>query len=109
MVTPRRMPSASTLLNNLAGQVGEGVGEPRRIIQRVGAGQAHAQFLGELLEADINVVEHFDVIAQKTDGLDEDGIVAVLFEAENLVFDRRAEPWASGHTLTLECEGPVFG
>src|SRR5580698_1600156 len=49
------------------------------------------------------------MIAEKTHGLNEDGTVAFLLEAENCVFNSRAKPRASRHALTLECESPVSG
>lgn len=64
--------------------------------------------LGELLELNVDVVEHFNVVAQEADRLDENARMALGFETQDCVFHRRADPRSTRHTLTLKSKDPIF-
>ena len=60
----------------LARQVGDGFGERDRGIQRGGPLQAEILFGGCFTEENVHVVENFDVIAEKADGLKQNRLRA---------------------------------
>ena len=45
--------------------------EQRRVVQRLGPPKTHSLLLGELLESNVDVVQHFNVITNKADRLNE--------------------------------------
>ena len=63
----------------------------------------------KILERDIDVVEHFDVIADEADGLDKKIFVTGGGKLLDHTFDRGTEPLSGAHSLTLEGEVPVSG
>ena len=77
------------------------------MIQRFCSPQAHSFTIGELFEDDVNVIKHFDVIAEKPNWLHEDAPISAALELKNGGFDSCAEPRASGHSLALKSEPPV--
>src|SRR5690348_5923139 len=87
-------------------QIGEHGCQQRRIIERFGAPQAHAFLFSKGLEADVDVVEDLDVIAQEPDGLNEYSTMTFLFQQCDGVLDSWSEPSSARHALALECEGP---
>src|SRR5260370_22818674 len=76
-------------------------------VQRLCPPHAQPFFFGKPLEDDVNVVENFDVITKKTNGLDEDSPIPAALEIKNRGFDGRAQPCASRHSLALKSESPV--
>src|SRR5439155_4972063 len=80
--------------------------QQRRIVQRLGAPEPHAFFFRELPEANVNVVQNFNVVAQKPDWLNKYPAIARLPEFQNRIFDRRPKPRAARHSLALKSELP---
>ena len=62
-----------------ANQIRQGRSQCLGAVQRFGSPQAHAFFFCELFEGYVDIVEHFDVIAQKSDGMQEDAAMAFGF------------------------------
>src|SRR5438094_7716385 len=77
-----------------------------RIVQRLGTPEPHAFFFRKLPEADINVVQNLNVVAQESDWLNKNSAIARLLQFQNRIFDRGAKPRAAGHSLALKGEPP---
>ena len=91
-----------------SGDIGESRGQQVRIIQRLGSPKTHAVLLGELLEANIDVVENFHVVAEKSYGLKKYPAMSFFFQAENRIFHAGPQPRSTGHALALKRKLPVF-
>src|SRR5438045_1628681 len=63
--------------------------------------------LGKLPEADINVVQHLDMVADKPNRLVKNPGVAFLLHLQDRVLDGGTEPGSARHPLALKSEGPV--
>src|SRR5580658_1200404 len=87
--------------------MGEGADEGGEIVEALRTEEGHAEVGGEVAEADVDVVEDLDVVAEEADGLDDDGFVAGGGEGGEGVFDGGADPGGSGDALGLEGEEPV--
>src|SRR5512147_3151453 len=87
--------------------VGHCLDEQRGIVQRLCPPQLHPVRFREFLECDVNIVEHFHVITDEPDWLDEHTLVLVLLKVNNNVFHGWTEPRTTAHTLALEGERPV--
>ena len=86
----------------------EGLGEERGVVEAFGAEEAQAEGARALGEGDVDVVEDLDVVAEETDGLEDDSGVAFGANGLERVFDSGADPGASGDALALEGEEPFF-
>src|ERR1035437_7063083 len=84
----------------------QGGREQRRVVEAFGTVEAQAERAGGLSERDVDVVEDLDVVAEKTDGLQDDSRVAFVANCLQRVLDRGADPRASGDSLALEGEEP---
>src|SRR5262249_59686942 len=86
------------------GQIRQGGDESRRSVQRLRAPQAQLLFIRKALEADIDVVEHLDVIADKANRSYHHALVPVLFQFEHGALHRWSQPATAGHALALKSE-----
>src|SRR6266481_2581324 len=93
-------------LKRCCGQVGKCGDELGRAIQRFGTPKLHSQFLAVLLEENIDVIKYFDVVAYETNRLHEKAGVSCRLQGCDGVLNCGPDPWASGHSLTLEGEVP---
>jgi len=66
--------------------------ESRMIIRAACANQIHSQISGDLLRIDIEIVKHFDVVADEADGRDDDLFVAIRGMVPNGLANLRLEP-----------------
>ena len=93
----------------LPGQVFERRRQERRVVERLRAHHFQANAGREIAEADVDVVEDLDVVAEEADGLDHDRGMALLAKRGQRVLYRGADPGSARHALTLEGEKPVGG
>jgi hypothetical protein len=91
-----------------ADDVEEGLGEERGVVEAGRSVEAEAEGAGALGEGDVDVVEDFDVVREKADGLEDDCGVAFGGDGGEGVFHGGADPGAPGDTLALEGEEPFF-
>ena len=64
---------------------------------------------GKFLKSNIDVVQHFHVIAKKSHRLHKDSQVPLSLQPKHGVFHRRPKPRSARHSLTLESKTPVIG
>src|SRR5437870_9202777 len=103
---PNASPPALQACQPFACKISQCRDQQRRIVQRLGAPEPHAFFFRELPEANVNVVQNFNVVAQKPDWLNKYPAIARLPEFQNRIFDRRPKPRAARHSLALKSELP---
>src|SRR6185437_6942738 len=97
-----RMRSAMWQNQARSSDIGDGLQQSGRSVQRLGAPQAHPQLCRKFTENNVDVVQNFNVIAEKTDGLNQYTTVALCFELSNGVLNRRTKPRTSRHSLALK-------
>src|SRR5581483_168823 len=73
-----------------------------------GAPQPYSVLLRKLSKCDVDVIQDFDVIAEKADRLDEHAPMSLRFQRQDRLFHRGSDPGTSRQTLTLKREGPGF-
>ena len=66
------------------------------IVGATGSQKTHAVIFGDFLGVDVEVIEHLDVIADKTDGRDDDFFAALGGQFSNGVTDVGFEPGIGG-------------
>ena len=60
------------LLNLGFNDIGDHAHKSRMIVGAAGADEVDAQVLGDFFRFDVQIVKHFDMVADKTDGCDDD-------------------------------------
>src|SRR5262249_9020057 len=93
-------------MNARAFQIGQCGDQKRRVVQRRGSPQLHSLIGGKLFESDVDIIEHFDVIADKANGLNHHSFVTLALQRRDFVFYCWTNPWPARHPLTLEGEAP---
>ncbi len=86
----------------------EGFGEEWGVVEGLGAVEAEAEGTGGFGEGDVDVVEDFDMVAEETNGLEDDAGVAFGGEGGEGVFYGGADPGAAGDALALKGEEPLL-
>src|SRR6266511_6361408 len=81
--------------------------EEHGVIERLGPAQRHSSFGSKILECNVDVIEHLDVVADEADGLHKDVYVAGGGKLLNDRLHRGPDPGPAAGALALEGELPV--
>ena len=92
-----------------AHQLSHSASKKHRVVEGLGPRQSDAVFGSKVLKSNIDIVEHFDVIAHKADWLNEKKFVTCGGKLLDHAFNRGAEPLSPAHALALEGEVPLSG